>query len=122
MNSTTSLKEPPAEGEDKTQVKEDPNKVEEDMEDPLPKKLQATVNARLKNDVIVCTFLGLFVLGLHCTTVFTTLTKQQLNTVSGLILPDCCHHYHHQHLHRNHHHNPHHHHHPHNLSRFTSHC
>ncbi|XP_073946549.1 pecanex [Choristoneura fumiferana] len=85
MNSTTSLKDAPTEGEDKTQVKEDPNKVEEDMEDPLPKKLQATVNARLKNDVIVCTFLGLFVLGLHCTTVFTSLTKQQLNTVVWII-------------------------------------
>lgn len=86
MNSTTSLKtDPPAE-DDKTQdtntsnVKSDSEKPDEDMEDPLPKKLQATVNARLKNDVIVCTFLGLFVFGLHCTTVFTTL-RPQLNTV-----------------------------------------
>ncbi|KAJ8719999.1 hypothetical protein PYW07_012042 [Mythimna separata] len=91
MNSTTSLKaDPPTENEDKTQdtntsnVKSDAEKPDEDMEDPLPKKLQATVNARLKNDVIVCTFLGLFVFGLHCTTVFTTL-RPQLNTVLWII-------------------------------------
>ena len=87
MNSTTSLKADPPTEDDKTQdtntsnVKSDSEKPDEDMEDPLPKKLQATVNARLKNDVIVCTFLGLFVFGLHCTTVFTTL-RPQLNTVS----------------------------------------
>ncbi|XP_063385442.1 protein pecanex [Cydia fagiglandana] len=80
--STSSLKEP-NETEDKTKEPEKP--VDEDMEDPLPKKLQATVNARLKNDVIVCTFLGLFVFGLHCTTVFTSLTKLQLNKVVWII-------------------------------------
>lgn len=82
MNSNTSLKDPP-EPEDKRESnsKQDPEKPDEDMEDPLPKKLQETVNGRLKNDVIVCTFLGLLVFGLHCTTVFTTL-KPQLNTVS----------------------------------------
>ncbi|XP_022827054.1 protein pecanex [Spodoptera litura] len=90
MNSTNSLKgEVPTE-DDKTQdtsttnVKADSEKPDEDMEDPLPKKLQATVNARLKNDVIVCTFLGLFVFGLHCTTVFTTL-RPQLNTALWII-------------------------------------
>lgn len=93
MNSTTSLKadrsEAQTEGEDKSRDSNTLNsnankpdeKPDEDMEDPLPKKLQATVNARLKNDVIVCTFLGLFVFGLHCTTVFTTL-RPQLNTVN----------------------------------------
>ncbi|XP_045536966.1 pecanex-like protein 1 isoform X1 [Papilio machaon] len=95
MNSTNSLKlDPPTETEDKsrdtntnnsTSNKQDmPDKTDEDMEDPLPKKLQATVNARLKNDVIVCTFLGLCVFGLHCTTVFTTL-RPQLNTVLWII-------------------------------------
>ncbi|KAJ8719375.1 hypothetical protein PYW08_011550 [Mythimna loreyi] len=90
MNSTTSLKADPPTEDDKTQdtntsnVKSDSEKPDEDMEDPLPKKLQATVNARLKNDVIVCTFLGLFVFGLHCTTVFTTL-RPQLNTVLWII-------------------------------------
>lgn len=92
MNSTTSLKDGQTE-EDKSQDKtkdsnnstnkETNEKPDEDMEDPLPKKLQATVNSRLKNDVIVCTFLALFVFGLHCTTVFTTL-KPQLNTVSNI--------------------------------------
>ncbi|KAL0829074.1 hypothetical protein ABMA28_003937 [Loxostege sticticalis] len=95
MNSTTSLKvDPPTETEDKsrdsntnnsTSNKQDPaDKPDEDMEDPLPKKLQATVNARLKNDVIVCTFLALFVFGLHATTVFTTLSPQ-LNLVLWII-------------------------------------
>lgn len=90
MNSTNSLKGDVPTEDDKTQdasttnVKADSEKPDEDMEDPLPKKLQATVNARLKNDVIVCTFLGLFVFGLHCTTVFTTL-RPQLNTVSFLL-------------------------------------
>ncbi|XP_052742200.1 protein pecanex isoform X2 [Bicyclus anynana] len=97
-NSTTSLKivdrfEDATEVEDKSRDlntlnsntnKTDNEKPDEDMEDPLPKKLQATVNARLKNDVIVCTFLGLFVFGLHCTTVFTTL-RPQLNTVLWII-------------------------------------
>ncbi|CAG4961455.1 unnamed protein product [Colias eurytheme] len=93
-NSTTSLKvDPPTENDDKTRDtntlnsninKTEGDKTEEDMEDPLPKKLQETVNARLKNDVIVCTFLGLLVFGLHCTTVFTTL-KPQLNTVLWII-------------------------------------
>ncbi|XP_013136139.1 PREDICTED: pecanex-like protein 1 [Papilio polytes] len=95
VNSTNSLKlDPPTETEDKsrdtttnnsTANKQDiPDKTDEDMEDPLPGKLQATVNARLKNDVIVCTFLGLCVFGLHCTTVFTTL-RPQLNTVLWII-------------------------------------
>lgn len=91
INSTTSLKVDPPTEEDKIQdtntsasnIKVDIDKPDEDMEDPLPKKLQATVNARLKNDVIVCAFLALFVFGLHCTTVFTTL-RPQLNTVSRL--------------------------------------
>ncbi|XP_028165971.1 protein pecanex-like isoform X2 [Ostrinia furnacalis] len=93
MNSTTSLKvDPPTETEEKSRDsntnnssnKDPADKPDEDMEDPLPKKLQATVNARLKNDVIVCTFLGLFVFGLHCTTVFTTL-RPQLNMVLWII-------------------------------------
>ncbi|XP_050663936.1 pecanex-like protein 1 [Leptidea sinapis] len=93
-NSTTSLKVDPAtENDEKSRDsntlnsnlnKPEVEKSEEDMEDPLPKILQETVNARLKNDVIVCTFLALLVLGLHCTTVFTTL-KPQLNTVLWII-------------------------------------
>lgn len=85
MNSTSSLKvDAQNEGDEKNPKQDGTDKIEEDMEDPLPKKLQATVNARLKNDVIVCTFLALFVFGLHCTTVFTTL-RPQLNTVSMLM-------------------------------------
>ncbi|XP_068632284.1 pecanex-like protein 1 [Battus philenor] len=91
MNSTNSLKgDATTETEEKRDTsatnanKQEADKTEEDMEDPLPKKLQATVNARLKNDVIVCTFLALSVFGLHCTTVFTTL-RPQLNTVLWII-------------------------------------
>lgn len=87
MNSTTSLKDGPVETDDKSQettapkVQDPMEKPEDDMEDPLPKKLQETVNARLQNDLIVCTFLGLLVFALHSTTVFTTL-RPQLNKVS----------------------------------------
>lgn len=83
VNSTNSLKGDAANEEDKSRESNskpvDTEKVEEEMDDPLPAKLQATVNGRLKNDVIVCAFLALLVFGLHCTTVFTTLP--QLNTV-----------------------------------------
>uniref|UniRef100_A0A0K8V950 Pecanex-like protein n=1 Tax=Bactrocera latifrons TaxID=174628 RepID=A0A0K8V950_BACLA len=48
--------------------------------DPLPKKLQATVNMRLKNDLVVTTLLALVVFGLHCSTVFTVL-QPDLNIV-----------------------------------------
>lgn len=53
---------------------------EDEMEDPLPKKLQETVNSRFKNDIIVCSFMSLFIFGIHCTTVFSTL-QPELNPV-----------------------------------------
>lgn len=43
------------------------------MDDPLPKKLQGTVTARLKNDLVVCTFLGLIFFALHTSTIFKVL-------------------------------------------------
>lgn len=51
-----------------------------DLEDPLPKKLQSTVNARLKNDFLVCVVVGVLVLSLHCSTVFTVL-QPELNVI-----------------------------------------
>lgn len=51
-----------------------------DSPDPLPKKLQATVNMRLKNDLVVTTLLAVIVFGLHCSTVFTVL-QPDLNIV-----------------------------------------
>uniref|UniRef100_A0A0A1XDM5 Pecanex-like protein n=1 Tax=Zeugodacus cucurbitae TaxID=28588 RepID=A0A0A1XDM5_ZEUCU len=51
-----------------------------DSPDPLPKKLQATVNMRLKNDLVVTTLLAVVVFGLHCSTVFTVL-QPDLNIV-----------------------------------------
>lgn len=43
------------------------------LEDPLPKKIQSTVHARLKNDLIICTLIGLFYSALHSSTIFKVL-------------------------------------------------
>lgn len=56
-------------------------KEKEEFVDPLPGKLKQTVNARLKNDVIVCSFVAVLVFGIHCSTVFTAL-QPDLNPVS----------------------------------------
>ncbi|CAG9762516.1 unnamed protein product [Ceutorhynchus assimilis] len=48
----------------------------EDHIDPLPKKLQDTVNGRLKNDLILCTVIGILVFALHASTVFTVLRPE----------------------------------------------
>ncbi|XP_063226315.1 pecanex-like protein 1 isoform X2 [Bacillus rossius redtenbacheri] len=44
---------------------------EKELVDLLPVKLQHTVNARLKSDVIACVLVAVFVFGIHCSTVFT---------------------------------------------------
>ncbi|KAG7207181.1 hypothetical protein KM043_008869 [Ampulex compressa] len=51
-----------------------------ELVDPLPKKLRSTVNARLKNDLIVCAVIGTLSFGIHCSTVFTAL-QPELNPV-----------------------------------------
>lgn len=51
-----------------------------ELVDPLPEKLRSTVNARLKNDVIVCAVIGTLSFGIHRTTVFTAL-QPELNPV-----------------------------------------
>jgi hypothetical protein len=43
------------------------------LEDPLPKKIKNTVQARLKNDLIICTLIGLFFFALHSSTIFKVL-------------------------------------------------
>lgn len=48
--------------------------------DPLPKKLQSTVNIRLKNDVLICSFLGVTFMALHSSTIFNVL-QPDLNIV-----------------------------------------
>lgn len=53
---------------------------EEELVDPLPLKLQKTVNARLKSDIILCPLIAVLVFGIHCSTVFTAL-KTELNPV-----------------------------------------
>ncbi|XP_055309969.1 protein pecanex [Sitodiplosis mosellana] len=52
----------------------------EELDDPLPSKLKNTVNARLKNDFLMCTVIGTIVLSLHSSTVFTAL-QPELNPV-----------------------------------------
>lgn len=44
--------------------------------DPLPQKLQKTVNLRLKNDFLICSIIALVVFGLHTTSVFSVLKPQ----------------------------------------------
>ncbi|XP_031828989.1 pecanex isoform X2 [Nomia melanderi] len=51
-----------------------------ELVDPLPEKLRATVNSRLKNDLIVCAVIGTLSFGIHCSTVFTAL-QPELNPV-----------------------------------------
>lgn len=48
-------------------------KKTDELVDPLPEKLQKTVNARLKNDVIMCGVVAIFTFVIHASTVFTAL-------------------------------------------------
>ncbi|KAL1138408.1 hypothetical protein AAG570_008472 [Ranatra chinensis] len=57
---------------------------EEPDDDPLPKKLQNTVNTRLKSDLLVCTVIALFVFGIHWSLVFTAL-QPELNPIIGSV-------------------------------------
>lgn len=50
--------------------------ADEELVDPLPLKLQKTVNARLKSDVILCPLIAVLVFGIHCSTVFTALQPE----------------------------------------------
>lgn len=62
----------------------DHNITSQSLDDPLPKKLQSTVTARLKNDLVVCTFLGLVFFILHISTIFKVL-QPNLNLVLHII-------------------------------------
>ncbi|KAL3266292.1 hypothetical protein HHI36_010472 [Cryptolaemus montrouzieri] len=59
---------------DKSSEKSD-NTVNEHV-DPLPEKLQKTVNARLRNDIIICSIISLLVFGIHSSTVFKVLQPE----------------------------------------------
>ncbi|KAL1506032.1 hypothetical protein ABEB36_005467 [Hypothenemus hampei] len=48
----------------------------QEQTDPLPKKLQETVNARLKNDLILCAVIGILIFSVHSSTVFTVLQSE----------------------------------------------
>lgn len=52
------------------------NLKKEEPADPLPFKLQKTVNARLTSDVLLCGFIGILVFGIHASTVFTALQPE----------------------------------------------
>lgn len=57
-------------------------------EDPLPKKLQKTVNARLRHDLMVCSAMAVVVLSLHCSTIFTVLQPEvnpALHTLAAIL-------------------------------------
>lgn len=57
---------------------------ETELMDPLPAKLQNTINARLKSDLIICTVMAVLVFGIHCSTIFTAL-QPELNPVSNQV-------------------------------------
>lgn len=63
---------------------ESTNRIDEELQDPLPQKLIHTVNARLKSDLIICTLVCVFVFGIHCSTVFSAL-QPELNPILWLI-------------------------------------
>lgn len=56
------------------------------LEDPLPKKIQTTVHARLKNDLIICTLIGLFYAALHSSTIFKVLQPNLANVLHCIAL------------------------------------
>ncbi|XP_064214797.1 pecanex-like protein 1 isoform X2 [Tribolium castaneum] len=63
-----------------------------DHVDPLPHKLQKTVNARLKNDIILCGLIAVLVFSVHASTVFTALQPElspvlwTISAVLGFVL------------------------------------
>ncbi|XP_045480207.1 pecanex-like protein 1 [Harmonia axyridis] len=79
-------KKDPQEGKESRQTKETSEKSKEKVSekaeepnehvDPLPKKLQKTVNGRLKNDIIICSLISIMVFGIHSSTVFTVLQPE----------------------------------------------
>lgn len=75
-NSSDSAKSPTTNNSE--EPKDDPTSPE--LEDPLPRKLQHTVNSRLKNDFLVCLVIFGALLSLHCSTVFTVL-QPELNKI-----------------------------------------
>lgn len=61
------------EEETKPTIEDKEKKNIDELVDPLPEKLQKTVNARLKNDVILCGVIAIFTFAIHASTVFTAL-------------------------------------------------
>lgn len=63
-----------------TDDEQHPTVSKDELDDPLPGKLKGTVNARLKNDFLVCIVIGVLVFSLHSSTVFTVL-QPELNPI-----------------------------------------
>lgn len=80
IDATDALDPEPGLGNQQAALELDANELENELPDPLPRKLQATVTTRLKNDFVVMTLLAVSVLVLHCSTVFTVL-QPDLNVV-----------------------------------------
>lgn len=76
----SSKKQKPSMPESSEELSSATTEKEKELVDPLPLKLQNTVNARLKSDVIICTLVAVFVFGIHCSTVFVAL-QPELNPV-----------------------------------------
>lgn len=62
--------------ETKKEKVEPPPPSADDLVDPLPEKLQKTINARLKNDVIMCSSIAILTFVIHASTVFTALQHE----------------------------------------------
>lgn len=77
-NNKTNVNEKNTKQDDNAEDKKNEKKdvTNEDIMDPLPYKLQKTVNARLKNDVLLCGLIALLVFGIHSSTVFTVLQPE----------------------------------------------
>lgn len=67
-------------GKRATDDEQHPTVSKDELDDPLPGKLKGTVNARLKNDFLVCIVIGVLVFSLHSSTVFTVL-QPELNPI-----------------------------------------
>lgn len=60
----------------KETVEHDDNSNNDELGDPLPEKLQKTLNERLKNDVILCGVISVLTFAIHASTVFTALQHE----------------------------------------------
>lgn len=70
----------PKKKHDATKLSLDEQISDSELFDPLPQKLRSTVKARLKNDVIVCSVIGILSFAIHSSAIFAAL-QPELNPV-----------------------------------------